>query len=219
MLSSSVGKSGVNHSGDVNIIQQIINSRNDLREPLEKLKVDGKYGDKTQEAIDKVQSSILSKPDGRVDPTGRTINKLWPVAYAKPTGLEMRSKDSYGYGHHGAPRGHRKHDGADYKSTPGQQVKPPLSGVVSKISKPYSSGIDATVLSGVEIIASDGSKCWVWYMQPSINIVGKVVKAGDGIIGTAKTLKNRYKDGITDHVHVRIHNRNGIKIDPATVII
>lgn len=218
MLSSSVGKKGTNHSGDIKIIQQVINSRTDLRGPLAVLKVDGKYGDKTQDAIDKVQSSLMSKPDGRIDAFGGSICKLWPVAYAKPTGLVIRGKDSYGQGHHGASRGHRKHDGADYNSTPGQQVKAPLSGVVSKISKPYSSGIDAAVLSGVEIIASDGTQCWVWYIQPSVNIVGKIVKAGVDVIGLAKTLKNRYKDGITDHVHVRIHKRNGTKIDPATVI-
>ena len=55
-------------------------------------------------------------------------------------------------------------------------------------------------------------------MRPSSNIIGKVVKAGDTIIGIAKTLKNRYKKGIADHVHVRIHNRKGTKIDPAKVI-
>lgn len=55
-------------------------------------------------------------------------------------------------------------------------------------------------------------------MQPSGNIVGKVVKAGISIIGTATTLKNRYKNGITDHVHVRIHKKNGMKVNPSTVI-
>ena len=218
MLSNSVGKKGVNHSTDVKTVQQIINSRRDLRGQLPELKVDGKYGSKTQAAIDKVQATFMSRPDGRIDAFGRTINKLWPVSYAKPTGFEIRKKDSYGYGHHGAPRGHRKHDGADYKSTAGQQVKSPLSGRVSKISKPYSSGTDSSILSGIEIIASDGSKCWVWYMQPSVNIVGSIVKAGESVIGVAKTLKNRYKDGITDHIHVRIHKRNGAKVDPATLI-
>ena len=73
-------------------------------------------------------------------------------------------------------------------------------------------------LSGVEIVASDGTKCWVWYMQPSVDIVGTVVKAGSSIIGIDKTLKNRYKNGITDHVHVRIHTRTGTKVNPAIVI-
>ncbi len=160
----------------------------------------------------------MKKPDGKIDPFGNTIKKLWPTAYAKPTGLAIRGTDHYGSGQHGASRGVRTHDGADYISTPGQQVKAPLSGVVSKISKPYASGIDAMLLSGVEIISSDGTKCWVWYMQPGVNVVGSVVKAGTSVIGTAKTLKNRYKNGITDHVHVRIHNRHNTKINPATVI-
>lgn len=218
MLNSSVGEKGVNLPRDVNIIQQIINLRGDLRKPLPKLKVDGKYGSETKAAIDKIQSTFMSKPDGRISPFGRTINKLWLVEYANPTGHGLRSKDSYGSGHHGAPRGHRKHDGADYEAIPGQQVKSPMSGIISKISKPYTSGIDAFVLSGVEVIASNGNKCWVWYMQPSVNIVGKIVKAGDSIVGKAKTLKNRYKEGITDHVHVRIHKQSGAKIDPISVI-
>jgi predicted nucleic acid-binding protein len=93
-----------------------------------------------------------------------------------------------------------------------------VDGKVTRIFKPYSSGIDAMVLSRVKIEVSDGTKCWVWYIQPSANIVGTVVKAGISIIGIAKTLKNRYKNGITDHVHVRIHARHGVKVNPVTVI-
>lgn len=217
MLSSSVGNKGINKSDDVKTVQQIINLRDDLRKPLPILVVDGKFGAKTQVVIDQIQSKFMQNPDGRIDPYGTTIKKMWPVAYNKPTGLAVRGTDSYGSGHHGASRGARIHDGTDYNSTPGQHVKAPLSGKVTKISRPYSSGIDAMVLSGVEIVASDGTKCWVWYMQPSVNIVGTVVKAGS-IIGIAKTLKNRYKNGITDHVHVRIHTRNGVKVNPITVI-
>ncbi len=218
MLSNSVGNKGINRSDDVKTVQQIINLRDDLRKELPKLVVDGKFGSKTQAGIDQIQSSFMQKPDGRIDPYGRTIKKMWPIAYGKPTGLAIRGTDSYGEGHHGASRGSRVHDGTDYNSRPGQHVKAPLSGKVTKISKPYSSGIDAMVLSGVEIEASDGTKCWVWYMQPSVNIVGTVVKAGSSIMGIAKTLKNRYKNGITDHVHVRIHTRFGIKVNPSTVI-
>ncbi|MFT6449109.1 MAG: formate hydrogenlyase subunit 4 [Oleispira sp.] len=55
-------------------------------------------------------------------------------------------------------------------------------------------------------------------MQPSANIVGTIVKAGSSVIGIAKTLTNRYISGITDHVHVRIHNRYGAKVNPTLVI-
>jgi len=218
MLKGSVGKKGKNSISDVNTIQQIINLRDDLRKKLPKLIEDGKMGTKTQTSIDQIQSTFMKKPDGRIDPFGTTIKKMWPVAYGKPTNRVIRGKDKYGSGHHGASRGKRKHDGADYISKPGQKIKAPLSGKVTKISKPYSSGIDAKVLSGVEIVASDGTTCWVWYIKPSAKIVGTVVKAGISIIGKAKTLKNRYKNGITDHVHVRIHSRHGTKINPAKVI-
>ena len=218
MLNSSVGSNGVNKSDDVKTVQHIINLRSDLRKTLPKLVVDGRFGTKTQSGIDRIQSHFMKKPDGRIDPYGATIKKMWPIAYGKPTGLAIRRADSYGAGHHGAPRGTRVHDGADYNSTPGHQVKAQLSEVISKISRPYSSGVDAMALSGVEIVASDGTKCWVWYIQPSVDIVGTVVKAGSSIIGIAKTLKNRYKNGITDHVHVRIHTRTGTKVNPAIVI-
>jgi len=217
MLNSSVGKNGVNKVEDVKTVQQTINFRDDLRKSLPKLVVDGKYGAKTQAAIDQIQSNFLKIPDGRIDPYGATIIKMWPVSYGNPTGLSIRGTDKYGAGNHGANRGARVHDGADYISISGQQVKAPLSGKVSKISKPYSSGIDAMVLSGIEIVSSDGTTYLIWYIQPSINIVGTVVKAGTSIIGTAKSLQNRYK-GITDHVHVRIHTRYGVKVNPATVI-
>lgn len=213
-----MGKSSINKLDDVKTIQQVINLRDDLRKPLPKLVVDGIYGPKTQAAIDHMQSNIMQKPDGRIDPFGQTIMLMWPVAYGKPAGLGIRGTDAYGSGHHGASRGTRTHDGTDYIATPGQQIKAPLSGKITKISKPYSSGIDAHVLSGVEIVASNGTTCWIWYIQPSVNIVGTVVKAGTSTIGTARTLKNRYKNGITDHVHVRIQKKNGTKIDPATVI-
>ena len=219
MITNSVGKNkSLNLIEDVKTIQEIVNLRDDLRETLPKLVVDGKIGKKTQEAIDQIQSVFMKKPDGVIDSYGTTIKYMWPLAYGKPTGLGVRSKDPYGEGHHGASRGKRTHDGTDYTSIPGQQVKAPLSGKVTKISKPYSSGVDAMTLSGVEIVASDGTICWVWYMQPSANIVGTVVKAGANIIGIAKTLKNRYKNGITDHVHIRIHTRDGVKVNPVTVI-
>lgn len=219
MLSDSVGKNATNSSSDVRTVQQIINQRDDLRKPLTKLVVDGKFGAKTQAAIDQVQATFMRNPDGRIDPYGTTIKKMWPVAYANPTGLGIRGTDAYGSGYHGASRGWwRTHDGTDYISIPEQAINAPLSGKVLRISKPYSSGIDAAVLSGVEIVASDGTTCWVWYMQPSDNIVESIIKAKSSVIGRAKTLQNRYPKGIIDHLHVRIHSRQDKKVDPASVI-
>ncbi|MBL4606670.1 MAG: hypothetical protein JKY01_02435 [Pseudomonadales bacterium] len=106
MLSSSVGSKGVNKSDDIKTVQQIINLRDDLRKVLPKLVVDGRFGAKTQAGIDQIQSNFMQKPDGRIDPYGTTIKKMWPIAYGKPTGLAVRGTDSYGAGHHGASRGH-----------------------------------------------------------------------------------------------------------------
>ncbi len=41
-------------------------------------------------------------------------------------------------------------------------MKAPLSGNVVKISRPYSSAIDALIFSGVQIVASGGTACWAW---------------------------------------------------------
>lgn len=219
MIKNSVGikTKAKNNRDDVRTVQRAINMRMGLLVPLKKLTDDGKIGPSTLAAIDHVQSKLINKVDGVISPYKNTIKKLWPLKYANPTGKVIRGKDAFGSGHHGASRGARTHDGADYNSTPEQIVKAPISGKVTKISKPYSSGTDASILSGLEIEASDGTKCWIWYIQPTSGIVGKVVEAGKTKIGTAKTLKNRYS-GITDHVHIRIHGRTGNKINPATVI-
>lgn len=218
MLEKSVGKNGINQSDDVEAIQKIINLRDDLRGTLPKLVEDGDYGAKTQAAIEQIQANFMSNPDGIIDPFGNTINKMWPVAYANPTGLAIRGTDAYGSGFHGAPRGSRIHDGVDYVSIAGQQVNASLSGKVIKLSRPYSSGIDAAELAGVQIVASDGSCCWMWYMQPLDNIVGSIVKAGDSMVGSAKTLQNRYTNGMTDHIHIRLHDRQDNIINAEDVI-
>ena len=219
MLKYSVGKKdkAKNVRDDVRTTQRVLNQRIDLLVPLAILTDDGRIGPATQTAIDHVQAKVSKTVDGVISPYKFTIKKLWPLKYANPTGKGIRGKDAFGAGHHGASRGARTHDGADYIASPNQVIKAPMSGKVTKISKPYSSGIDAATLSGLEIEASDGTKCWIWYMQPDAGIIGKVVEAGKTKIGIAKTLTKRYP-GITDHVHIRIHARLGTKINPATVI-
>lgn len=230
MINNSVGdksKNAINDRTDVTTVQKLLNLRLDLLTPLRHLAEDGKMGPATQAAINHVQSKIISNPDGRIDPYGTTIKRLWPLKYANPTGKMIRGSDAFGAGHHGASRGTRSHDGADFESTAGQQIIAPLSGRVTKISKPYKSGTDAAMLSGVEIITSDGTHCWVWYIMPRPGIVDTIVAAGKTKLGTASTLQNRYPrrptplinaGSITDHVHVRIHTRHGLKINPANVI-
>jgi peptidoglycan hydrolase-like protein with peptidoglycan-binding domain len=217
MLTKAVGEQAANRHPDVKLIQALLNKKLRIQSKPQ-LSVDGLFGPNTLSAIKEYQSNFMTKPDGVISPYGMTIKRLWPVAYSNPTGKGVRTSDAYGEGAYGASRGRRTHDGVDYISQVNQTIEAPLSGKVIRISRPYASGVDANVLEGVEIEASDGTKCWVWYIQPAVNIVNQVVKAGTSIIGKAKTLTNRYKNGITDHVHVRIHTRYGSSIDPTTVI-
>ncbi len=60
----------------------------------------------------------MKKPDGRIDPYGTIIKKMWPIAYGKPIEFAVRGTDSYGAGHHEASRGKSVHDGTDYTIQP-----------------------------------------------------------------------------------------------------
>jgi len=185
MISSSVGKNGVNTSSDVKIVQKLLNiaaastttvpvvwslpglvpsaqfAPHRLILPLAALAEDGAYGPATQAAIDHVQSKLGVFASGLIDPRSRTLGLMWPVAYKNPTGKAVRVSDGMGKGHFGASRagGKRTHKGTDYTAKVGQKIKAPMSGYVKRIAVPYSSGTDHKLLRGVEIIGADGHKC------------------------------------------------------------
>jgi hypothetical protein len=75
-IQSSVGKGATNRAEDVATVQQLLN----LGAPPNgtRLLVDGAIGAKTFAAIETFQKSVvkLPKPDGRVDPAGRTLTVL-----------------------------------------------------------------------------------------------------------------------------------------------
>ncbi len=75
-LQGSVGRGGKNHRGDVIFVQQLLNQH--LSVPLEVLQVDGVVGPMTIFAIEEYQRrNVLSiRPDGRVDPGGKTFGAL-----------------------------------------------------------------------------------------------------------------------------------------------
>ncbi len=74
---SSVGRDGTNRSADVKIVQKLLNTQK-ISGVTIPLKVDGKIGSKTTARIEKFQKEILKivRPDGRVDPNGKTFKKL-----------------------------------------------------------------------------------------------------------------------------------------------
>ncbi|MFC4257802.1 peptidoglycan-binding protein [Marinobacter lacisalsi] len=76
-IENSVGKKGINRSGDVKLVQALINTIS-LPQFDAKLVVDGLSGPKTERAISSFQSAVVGmmRPDGRVDPGGRTLRAL-----------------------------------------------------------------------------------------------------------------------------------------------
>lgn len=74
MISSSVGRRGVNKPDDVRKVQGLLNDNG----VSPRLKADGLSGPRTEAAIEWFQSRIvrLASPDARVDPGGRTWRSL-----------------------------------------------------------------------------------------------------------------------------------------------
>lgn len=71
-ITASVGKAGVNKKNDVIKIQRALN----ILFPSLLLDVDGLCGAKTIRRIIRFQKRFMQKPDGRVDPGGRTLKRL-----------------------------------------------------------------------------------------------------------------------------------------------
>lgn len=117
-----------------------------------------------------------------------------------PTGKGIRN-DSKGLGHHGAPRGHRKHDGVDLLCEPGQSILMPVDGIIARVSMPYKD--DDRWLGS--LIVNPRIEIKMWYFVP--NLLGMELKAGS-VIGIAQDIGEKY-EGVTPHIHLRI-----VKCDP-----
>jgi len=77
-IGRSVGKNGHNERRDVRVVQAYINSFSAWKKKIKPLKVDGVMGKKTIHAIEQFQYQAvgMAKPDGRVDPNGKTFRYL-----------------------------------------------------------------------------------------------------------------------------------------------
>lgn len=74
-ITSSVGTGGTNLTGDVRLVQMLLNNwLQKLKRPP--LRVDGIVGPKTIAEISNYQRSRGGQPDGRIDPTGPTLKAL-----------------------------------------------------------------------------------------------------------------------------------------------
>lgn len=87
VITSSVGRGGVNRAEDVRTVQALLNRH--IQPPRQPLEVDGSAGSNTIAAIEAFQQQRLSAlhisgPDGRVDPGGRTLAALAGDPIASP---------------------------------------------------------------------------------------------------------------------------------------
>lgn len=127
----------------------------------------------------------------------------------------LRGRDSYGFGHFGASRGSRKHNGVDHVCVPGSKIFSPVEGEVTKLGYPYG---DDLSLRYVQITTKEGYNVRVFYVKPFVS-VGDLI-TDDDIIGSSQKLGDRYpidKDhplGITEHVHLEVKDLQGKYIDP-----
>lgn len=147
---------------------------------------------------------------------GQDIDGDGASDFVNPTGKTMRGFDSYGYGHFGASRdgGSRDHKGVDYRADAGQAVKAPISGYVTKIGTAYASSPEYKY---VEIRnPALRYEARVFYIDPTVN-VGDSVHLGD-VIGTQHSLKLKYGDAMTDHVHLELSGPDGAKFDATKVL-
>ena len=85
-IGGSVGKGGTNNKADVRAVQVFLNSTPPQNGgPAFLLAEDGIVGPKTQAAIDKFQTKVLPRPDGRIDSHGPTIKALTALICDSPS--------------------------------------------------------------------------------------------------------------------------------------
>jgi murein DD-endopeptidase MepM/ murein hydrolase activator NlpD len=118
-----------------------------------------------------------------------------------PTGKDVRM-DGAGSGRFGAPRGGRTHDGVDWLADPGDPVKSPIRGKVTRIVYPYA---DDLSFKGVEIV-NDGVIVHLLYVEPLKMFIGREVGMGS-VVGHAQDVRKRYPNDkdMKNHVHHRCY--------------
>ena len=139
---------------------------------------------------------------------------------------EIRGRDGYGEGHFGAGRKDKwnnplpPHKGGDVVTTPGETIKSPVAGTVLESFDPYRTDPEKQgKLSAVRIKTDDGHIVEVLYVNPETADLKRGDKVEIGTpIGTAQDITKVYppkKEGVmTNHVDIRIKDKNGVYRDP-----
>jgi peptidoglycan hydrolase-like protein with peptidoglycan-binding domain len=101
IITASVGNNGKNKYKDVVIVQELLNHCLHLLAGTKALDADGKIGAKTIAAITSFQARVvlMSQPDGRVDPGGKSLKFLneKAVSTKKTHAVAVNKKSLTGY--------------------------------------------------------------------------------------------------------------------------
>jgi len=112
----------------------------------------------------------------------------------------LRGLDPKGDGQFAASRGGKRHKGVDYRYAEGDEVKSPVSGTVTRLSRCYNN--EPYLL--VEILSHKGAFLWRFlYIEPTVK-AGQKILEGD-LIGHAQNIASKYKGGMKNHVHVEVN--------------
>lgn len=117
-----------------------------------------------------------------------------------PTGMGIRN-DASGSGYFGAKRRRGLHKGLDFEGKVGQRIAAPISGLVSRMSRPYK---DSPKYAGILLC---GESMWIklWYFTPLKSVIGKDVLQGEDI-GVMQDIRKRYprEKDMLPHVHLQV---------------
>jgi len=131
----------------------------------------------------------------------RTVSPVGP----QPNSTIIVRSDEWGQGHFGAPRGSKKHDGADLVIIPGQPIFSMIDGTVEKYEQCY---LHDNRWKGIQI-ANAQLRVELWYMDPLPDLVNRFVQAGQ-LVGYAQDISIKYPPtekiphDMTPHLHVRV---------------
>lgn len=113
---------------------------------------------------------------------------------------EFREGDRFGFGHFGASRGNRTHEGVDLVANPGDYVYAPFKGTITKHGYCYS---DTSEYRYIEVTGEKNTVRILYAELDNAFDVGDSVPEGQ-FLGIAQDIAKRYP-GITPHVHVELY--------------
>lgn len=126
---------------------------------------------------------------------------------------ELRGLDPTGHGYYGAKRGTRKHKGLDILAAPGEDVKTPIDGFVTKIGQVYTHTKEFKYID----ITNDVYRARLMYAAPLNIKINDRFKAGD-VVGIIQNVSKYWGNGMKNHLHLELY-KYGLLTDPEPVLL